>query len=241
MKGSRNVAGLADNEHFFYKTGCDFPRKRSIYVYPITPYTYQPGSNDYILRVRDLLDEDFHVVNKVTRLGIFDILFKLHKCDIIYFNWIADLADKRLGYIQVTVLFFILVVSRLFGIKIAWFIHNDLSHSRTNLWLKKIIRKMMIAFTDITLTHTHEFSFSSRINSLNVFEHPFEPVHPIEDAPAFEYDVLIWGSVSPYKGILDFVQYNHASNALDNLRILITGKDRRMVRGRPFLSLVSTP
>jgi len=198
--------------------------KKRIYLYPITPYVYKKGANNYILKVIDILNEEFTVINKSTKLGMFDMLRKLPKTDIIYFNWIADLADKKLGYLQIPVLLFILIYSKIFNIKIAWFIHNDISHTKKNWFAKKLIRRMMMLFADVAFSHSNELSLLKKMPDIKVFEHPIEEKAFIRDAPSPTYDALIWGSVSPYKGILDFAEFNATNKLIQSQKILIAGK-----------------
>src|SRR4051812_35353757 len=110
--------------------------KPSIYLYPITPHTFAEGANDYIIKKSNCLSEDFMLVNSATKAGILDIVFKLFKTDVIYFNWIEDLADKSFGYLQVVILFMVLLTCRVLNKKVIWFIHNNISHSPRNKKLK---------------------------------------------------------------------------------------------------------
>jgi len=197
--------------------------KPSIYLYPITPYALRTESNNYILKVKEYLGESFIIVNSVTKLGVLDILFKLPKTDIIYFNWIADLPDKRLGYIQIPVLALILILCKIFNKKIVWFIHNDVSHSRKNWLAKKGIRRMMMLFADTILAHSAECSLKKKISNIRVFDHPMEEIKTVA-TKKYKYDILIWGSVSPYKGVIDFLKYNYLQKGLQNVDILVAGK-----------------
>ncbi|MCE3282699.1 MAG: hypothetical protein K0Q66_1436 [Chitinophagaceae bacterium] len=199
-------------------------KRPGIYVYPITPFTYQAGANSYILRVKECLDHEFRVVNSVTRIGILDMLVKLPKTNILYLNWIEDIADKRFGYLQVPALLLTCLSAKLLGIRIAWFIHNDVSHSKKNWRIKKVIRRMMMAFADDVFTHSGELSLRQRLPRIKVFDHPVDEMQPEEAPVAPVYDALVWGAVSPYKGVLEFAKFNHASTSLDGLRILVKGK-----------------
>ncbi len=198
--------------------------RKSIFLYPITPAVFVKGANNYIIKLIDCLNEDFTVINKQTRLGIFDLLRKLPKCNIVYFNWIEDIADKRLGYIQIPVLLFILICCKIFNIKIAWFIHNDISHTKKNWFAKKMIKGMMRMFADVAFTHSSQLPLLEKMPEIRIFEHPIEDTSFVKHPSTPLYDVLVWGAVSPYKGILEFTEFNHLSNKLDSLKILIAGK-----------------
>jgi glycosyltransferase involved in cell wall biosynthesis len=59
---------------------------------------------------------------------------------------------------------------------------------------------------------------------IKVFEHPMEEMPFIKNAETPSYDALIWGSVSPYKGILEFAEFNSSINSMHSQKILIAGK-----------------
>ncbi|HEX6913888.1 MAG TPA: hypothetical protein VF145_01520 [Chitinophagaceae bacterium] len=197
-------------------------RHLSVYLYPQTPFLLRPGSNDYIFRLKAELNKDFKVVNGITRLGLLDLLLKLHRCDVVYFNWIEDVSDKRLGFLQVLLLFLILCTCKLTGIRIAWFVHNNVSHRRKNWRTKQLVRKMMAGFSDHIFSHSTTPDLPGE-TELKVFDHPVEALRSQVTGNSYRYDLLIWGSVSRYKGVADFVRFCHDHNYLRNLRIHIAG------------------
>jgi glycosyltransferase involved in cell wall biosynthesis len=197
--------------------------KPSIYLYPITPYTYTAGANDYIIKKSNCLSEEFEIINSETSLGVLDILLKFFKTDILYFNWIEDLADKSFGYLQVALLFFILLASRLSGKKVIWFVHNNISHYPKNKWLKKVVRNMMTIFADKIFTHSRQLDIYHKIPNISAFDHPMEMNEFITDAPEQEFDVLIWGNQSPYKGTNDLLRYNKQNKDLQKIKFMIAG------------------
>jgi beta-1,4-mannosyltransferase len=202
------------------KNGC----KPSIYLYPITPYTFAVGANDYIIRKSNCLNEEFSIINSGTRIGLLDIVLKFFKTDILYFNWIEDVADKNFGYLQVALLFIILLCSRLLNKKVIWFVHNNVSHYPKNRKLKNLIRRMMAAFADKIFTHSHHLDLYNRLRNISCFDHPTEENQFVEEISEPEFDVLIWGSQSPYKGISDLLQYNRETKTMQNIRFLIAGE-----------------
>jgi glycosyltransferase involved in cell wall biosynthesis len=201
------------------KNGC----KPSLYLYPITPYTYAVGANDYIIKKSSFLSEEFIIINSETRIGILDIILKFYKTDILYFNWIEDLADKRFGYLQVPLLFFILLAARLCQKKIVWFVHNNISHYPKNRQLKKAISQMMTVFADKIFTHSKQLDIYNRIPGIRCFDHPVESNEFIEEQPDPEFDVLVWGNQSPYKGTKDLLQYNRQHTTLQHVKFLVAG------------------
>src|SRR4051794_16833474 len=109
--------------------------KKRLFIYPNTSETYRKGGNSYIRNLVYYLSDAFTIVNRKTSIGLLDMLLKLPKCDVIYFNWIEDIPDRRFGFLQVPVLAVILLLAKIRSIKIVWFIHNNVSHSRKHVAL----------------------------------------------------------------------------------------------------------
>ncbi|TCJ14103.1 hypothetical protein EPD60_08820 [Flaviaesturariibacter flavus] len=200
------------------------PRPKRIYLYPIAQCMFEPGANDYILRVRDCLSGPFEVVNGPTRLGLLDVLRKLPRTDIVYFNWIDDLADRRLGYLQLTLLPLILLWCRLRGIQTVWCVHNNTSHRRSNWWAKKVTERVMARFSDTILCHSRSAHLAPRVARMSFFDHPVSPWQPVPQAAQPGWDLLIWGAVSPYKGVAEFVRHHAADPVLRHRKVLIAGR-----------------
>lgn len=197
---------------------------QNIYLYPLTPFVYRPGSNDYILRLKETLEKDFKVVNNCSSKGMVELAAMLPKVDIIYFNWIEDLADKKLGYVQIILLLGILLISKFTGKKIVWFVHNELSHRSKNRKAKLFTRYVMKRFADVILSHARQSSVADAGASVHVFEHPVDK-QPISTAVGpIRNDILIWGSISAYKGVMEFIDFNRSSTAMQQFRIVVAGK-----------------
>ncbi len=185
---------------------------------------FMEGANDYILRLREQLANDFTIVNQETSMGLVDILLKLHKTNVLYFNWVEDIPDRKLGYLQVLLLLLILVIAKLSRIHVVWFIHNNLSHYRKNKVGKRLVRKMMEAFADDVFSHSEEVyeRKAGRLTNLQVKDHPIPDFKALSISQPIQYDVVVWGSVNSYKGVIDFLRYLNATS--HNLKILIAGR-----------------
>jgi len=198
-------------------------RKR-LYLYPITKITGRQGGNTYILNLKKYLLQHVDVINEPTGLGLLDVVLKMPKCDVIYFNWIEDVVDKRFGFLQVVLLAGIVLFSKLLNIKIVWFVHNNLSHKKANLGLKKRIVVLMEWGADVILSHSGEARIANSKKQVAVFEHPLDPYTPLPLQPTPAYDLLIWGTVNPYKGVEEFLTFNQSAATLKEYKILIAGK-----------------
>lgn len=199
-------------------------KKRSIYIYPTSRDFFIEGNNNYIRFLIHSIGNDFNIVSGVTRIGLLDILVKIYKCDILYFNWVEDIPIRRFGIFQVPVLFLIIAISKLCRIKVVWFIHNNISHDGKYLFLKNLIISVMKRYSDIILSHSSNVRMSKKYRSILTFDHPIEFYHPVVTIKPTEFDLLIWGTVSPYKGVSEFIDYLRKSSSLKKIRILIAGK-----------------
>ncbi|GAA4323420.1 glycosyltransferase [Flaviaesturariibacter amylovorans] len=200
------------------------PPKNTLYLYPISAEGHRPGSNDYMVRLRDCLDRHYRVVNKGTSLGMADLLLKLPRYDRVYFNWIEDVPDRRFGYLQIPMLLTVLLACKLSRKKIVWFVHNNLSHYKTNRVAKRIVRVLMRSFADVTLSHSREIGGLQRLRNLHCFDHPVERAPLLPQPAAPDWDLLIWGTVSPYKGVDRFAAFAARQPSLQALRVLIAGR-----------------
>lgn len=195
-----------------------------MYLYPVTKVTYQKGSNTYIHNLMAELSQDYNIVNKKTSLGLLDVLLKLPKTDIIYLNWVEDIVDKRFAKFQVLLLFIIVFLSKISKTKIIWFVHNNISHFKKNLWLKKQIVTFLTKYASLVLSHSREITFKIPPGKFFSFDHPVEELNLLKNGGDYEYDLLIWGTVSPYKGVEELLNYNYSSPELLKYKILVAGK-----------------
>lgn len=200
------------------------PTEKTLYLYPFTSATLREGGNRYIPDLVQHLGRHFKIVNKQTNLGLLDVVQKLPKCDVLYFNWIEDVADKKFGALQVLLLWLILKVSKSSGKKIVWFIHNNLSHKKKNLWLKRKVVSLMKNNADVVLSHSKEARVAGLKQTIQVFDHPVEGYMPLTATENYEYDLLIWGTVTPYKGVEEFLKFNFDTTSLRAYKILVAGK-----------------
>ena len=202
-----------------------------IYIYPLTLRGSDISSNPYIGNLITGLELSFDVVNKndPSQNGIIQIFKYLSKADIFFFNWIENLPDKKGGKIQVFLLFAIFFLIKLFKKKIIWTMHNKISHSKKNYFLKKIIFKMLLRCSNFVLTHSKEGikyakSLSNHNNTMHYLPHPIAIKQTEISIDNKDYDFLIWGAMIPYKGIHAFLEFLIESKIEHNYSILIIGK-----------------
>jgi hypothetical protein len=199
-------------------------KKKSVFVYPITKEVLKRENNDYVRQLIRHLGGAYNISNHISSIGLVDAFLKFRNTDIYYFNWIEDVPTKRFGLLQVVLLAILLPLCKLSGKKVAWFIHNNVSHDKKRLAAKKIVVWLMSRYADLSLSHSNEVKLTSPAKRLQVFHHPVEKYHELAVVQPGKYDLLIWGKVSSYKGVAEFVKYASASQFLRNYKILLVGK-----------------
>lgn len=205
----------------------------NIYMYPISDVNKSISKNPYIDKLIETIEKNgCNIVNKnkVSRFGIFDLLLYIRKVDTYYLNWIENLVDRRFGWIQALVFFVVFFILKLFKKKIVWMMHNKLSHSKKGLFLKIITNYLLINYSDSILTHSLDGVRFANIllkNDKNIefIHHPLENnTNNINHNLDRDIDILIWGSISPYKGIDTFLEYLHNTQLAKKYNIHIVGK-----------------
>ena len=179
----------------------------------------------------DSLGQYYNFVNKgkPSNKGIFDIVKYLSKTDYIFFNWIEKLPENKAGRLQTLFLFVLFPIFKIFNIKIIWTMHNKMSHSKDELFLKRKIFKKMLKHAHVIITHSSEgIKFGEEMHKGSSQKIHYYP-HPVKDRRSKEkintvYDILIWGTISPYKGVDKFLKFIFDNGLDKKYRIKIAGK-----------------
>lgn len=209
--------------------------QHNIYFYPHTKRNFTEIKNPYVSELRQALSQQAKIVNKEpSNKGFLDIMKYLNKIDIVYFNWIENLPDKKGGMIQSLFLIVFLHLHRWLGIQIIWTLHNKISHDRKNFKLKNILFQTLLKKSDLILTHASEgVRYAAELTrnkpykpNIHYFPHP--AYHRLEiagrDHNNMKYDLLIWGTIAEYKGIDRFLEFLYKNKKQNDYRILIVGK-----------------
>ena len=203
-----------------------------IYMFPISDPDKSVVKNPYMDNLIKTIEQQGCVVvnkDKISKYGVFDLLLYMNKVDTYYLNWIENLPDRRFGWIQTILFYLIFFILKLFGKKIIWMMHNKISHSKKGLLIKIITNYLLINYSDYVLTHSLEgIAFGKTLlnsdKSIYFAHHPIENnIDKVKD-DIKEIDILIWGAISPYKGIDTFLEYVQTNPELKKLSIHIVGK-----------------
>ncbi len=205
---------------------------KNIYIHPNASEKYY-SFNPYITNLCKSVGEYCNVVNLNTKSnsGILHLLKYLPKLDYIWFNWIEDLPDKKKGFLQTLILIFILFYCKLTSKKIIWTLHNKFSHYKKNHNIKKFLFRLLMKQSDFILTHSSEGvefagTFGEKVKAKTKFlHHPVVGTYYAAIKPKTT-DILIWGSIIPYKGIDLFLDYLWTHKLEEKWSVRIIGKIR---------------
>lgn len=204
----------------------------SIYVYPNSRNIPVESRNPYITDLIRSLSKHESVVNddRPTSLGLLDLLMKLPRTRYIIFSWIENVVDKKGGILQFFLFYLICFLCNLTGKKIIFILHNKFSHSKTKMFWKKRLFRSVISFSSQILTHSAEGVRFIQENYPSAEKKVFYLPHPvasdiIKRGPVEKsIDLLLWGTMSRYKGVDRFIKYATETGTDRKNRILIAGK-----------------
>ncbi len=202
------------------------------YIYPSPIRRSGKSFNPYINNFVNATEKYFTYCNclDANKLGVFDILRYLFSLDLLFLNWIEDLPDRKFGIIQSIFMLLFIRIRKLFRYKLVYILHNKISHSEGNLFFKRKLFLLVLQTSDLIITHASEgISFSEKMSPgagrKTVFiPHPVTPYPEIENIFVKKYDILIWGTILPYKGIDLFLDFLIKNQDLSELKIKIVGK-----------------
>ena len=173
---------------------------------------------------------NMEVVNPPHKNPLLNILSPQYWGDVFIFNWPENIPDARFGKIQTLLFFGLIGILKLRKKKIIWMFHNKMSHNKSHPFTKSLIMKAMARASTLIVAHAQEgaalvkASYPHAGKKTHFLDHPTKS--RLEYMPAHinkVYDLLIWGGISEYKGVLQFVQYIREKQTT-NLKVCIIGK-----------------
>ncbi|MCD4696801.1 MAG: hypothetical protein K8S16_11235 [Bacteroidales bacterium] len=188
---------------------------------------YNPYIDDFVTSFSR--SYQFINIDNPSNTGIFDIIKYIHKLDFIFFHWVEKLPEKKGGIIQSVMFIILMYVAILLRIKVIWTMHNKFTHARKYKRFTRFLFKTLLKKSHLILTHSSEgISFGESLYTSSENKIKYFP-HPVKDRrlPAKEnklIDILIWGSIAPYKGIDGFLESWTKSKLENKYRIVIVGK-----------------
>lgn len=200
------------------------------YFYPPLFQNAKGVHNPYSQNFINSLNQYYKINTKPAKfVGLIDLFFACFSTNVVILNWVDNIAFKRLAFFQYILFKIILKVLVLRRICIVWVLHNIHPHKGENELTKKI-NNLMCLSSDIIFVHSSEAkNYIKQFTNAKVYflHHPIEPINlenkGLDNTP-YKFDFLIWGSIEPYKGILEFLQFcNDNKDITSDWRIKIVG------------------
>lgn len=182
--------------------------KKRAYYYP--PASRGGYSNSYSANYKRALGSHFEVLDKDNKpalaLGL-SFFFNAFRADIYVINWLESVVFLKFGYLQ-----YVLARCGLWIIKsrkkrIVWMFHNIHPHSGENVYSKRL-QAALFGSADLVISHSREAAAyaQGRAKGEVLYAcHPVEQLHIVPKKANIASDVLIWGAISPYKGVKEFL------------------------------------
>ncbi len=221
-----------ETPEFFWNQENNSVCMKKAYIYPISARmntgVFNPYLDNFIHHNKEI---QFLNAEKPSPVGIFDLVKYIPQSDLVFLNWFENVPEKKFGIAQAIFFFFLLPYFKLTGKKIIWTLHNKLSHSKEHFFLKKIIFNGLARYSDMIITHCSEGEkiikslqpFSEK--EILIFPHPVVPGNFERNKhEKRKCDILIWGTLAPYKGVDKFLRFLKNAGVAGKFRIVIAGK-----------------
>lgn len=199
--------------------------KQRIYYYP--PASKGGYANPYSVNYKKGLEKYFKVLDKKNKpslaLGL-SFFINAFLADIYIINWLESVVFLRLGAIQYVLTQLGLWIIRLRKKKIVWMFHNIHPHSGENTYSKRI-QQILFESADLIISHSQEathYAQKQAKGEVCYIPHPIKPIRVKAESSGCYSDVLIWGAISPYKGVVEFLQ--ELKKRKSDLSVRIAGK-----------------
>lgn len=187
--------------------------------------------NPYIKDFVSALEQEGIVVaNPPHKNPLFCLLRKKVDSDAYIFHWLENVPDYKYGMLQTLAALWFLAIIKFNKKRIIWFLHNQQPHVARHRWAKRLLTHFLISKSDLIITHATEgiaviHKQCPEATSKTLFLH-----HPTKNRMLAQAaipqmpdtDLLIWGNVSRYKGVPEFVRFANEHSL--TLRIKVIGK-----------------
>jgi len=195
-------------------------------VYPNLLVNGMDHNNPYIRDfIAALKRKGIEVKNPAHKNPLISICFKKIDSDIYIFHWLEDVANFKYGYLQMFLALNFIFRIKFNGKTIVWFLHNKDSHTQKHKFSRRILQKRLIKASNLIITHATEGidiidkKYREKVKFIN---HPTKNRLNDHSHETPSFDLLIWGTITRYKGVAEFL--NYAKSTDSKLLIHIVGK-----------------
>lgn len=225
--------------------------KRRIYVSP-SANRKSGYPNRYFVILKENLAEYFDVLDSDNEPYLtqgWALLKHSFKADIFLLSFVETIAFHKLAFIQYLMVRLSFLVMRMRRGKIVFIFHNPRPHKGEN-WMSRSLTRLQLERSCLVISHSCETASFAR-GLLSEYGRSPDKVryicHPIVDSSAADAsgeahgalaagsvaaveagasdEILIWGNILPYKGVLEFVSSQAVQAAGLKVRIVGQCKD----------------
>lgn len=197
-----------------------------LYFYPSCPR--EGYTNPYCINYKHAIGTEFRLLdadNKITKMKTATLLRYSFVADVVILNWIENVANLRMGKLQYLLTWLSFLILRIRKKKIVWMFHNITPHEGRDKYSDHIC-DYLYEQASLIISHSEEAANYAKQFAKCPVEcicHPISnPSHSVYEGTLKPVDILIWGAILPYKGVLEFLQ--SCKDSLKDFRILILGK-----------------
>ncbi len=222
--------------------------KQRIYVSP-SANRKSGYPNRYFVKLKENLADYFDVLdseNKPCLMQGLALLRHSFRADIFLLSFVETVAFHKLAFIQYLMVRLSFIVMRLRGKRTAFIFHNPRPHKGKN-WMSESLTKVQLKQACLVVSHSRATAAFAREllseygRSPDNVRYLCHPVLPLSDGfsaavpqsrQVADYglsggsqerdDVLIWGNILPYKGVLEFASSPAVRSA--GLKVRIVGR-----------------
>lgn len=207
----------------------------NVYVYPWSATPAEGRHNPYLRHFMTALASHCHVVNREqpTSYGLLGIVPWLWRLDTLVLHWVENIPDKRAGRVQAALLHVLLRAKSHLGLRMVFVLHNRMSHVGVRSQRKQRLVRAVCEHADLVLTHARDGVAVALENGVVDGDRIRYLPLPVASPRAFvsgdepfderPWDILVWGTMTPYKGLADFVKTLNEQGLQQRYRILAAG------------------
>lgn len=193
------------------------------------------ASNPYSQNYKDAIGKYFELVDdsKIPLTLNYPFLHFSFRADVFVLNWIEGVIYSDKGLLKFLIVLISLLVIRLRRKKIIWMLHNIHPHNGEN-WGSRFLQKYLFKHSSLIIAHSKTaYNYAKHKAECEVayFAHPVAcPYYETKKMDVPSCDVLIWGSILPYKGIPEFISKKRVQESQLRIRIIGLCKDEELSR-----------
>lgn len=186
--------------------------------------------NPYCIHYKNCMQQFFFVEeskNPTTKMKSLTFFHYALSSDLFVLNWIENAYEWKFGLLQFIFVMLSLKLIKLRRKKIIWMLHNINPHEGSTFF-SDCIKKWLFKNASLLVSHSNEAAENAKKRARNHVAYICHPINPFVTGLCKKLtgscDILIWGSILPYKGIAEFLE--KFSEKLYDKKIVILGKCR---------------